>query len=104
MFVSYLINRLQPVPCRTPVIVTLNPVREPRFEKVMQTLRYSHPVFDAGTLRAQERLPEIQARRKTWFCGAWTGYGFHEDGLASALAVANALGIRAPWQTQALAA
>lgn len=102
--VSYLINRLQPVPCRTPVIVTLNPVREPRFEKVMQTLRYSHPVFDAGTLRAQERLPEIQGRRKTWFCGAWTGYGFHEDGLASALAVANALGIRAPCQTQALAA
>ena len=57
-----------------------------------------------GLAMAQERLPEIQGRRKTWFCGAWTGYGFHEDGLASALAVANALGIRAPWQTQALAA
>jgi predicted NAD/FAD-binding protein len=53
---------------------------------------------------AQRELPHLQGQRRTWFCGAWTGYGFHEDGLRSGLAVANALGVRAPWQAQEMAA
>jgi predicted NAD/FAD-binding protein len=57
-----------------------------------------HPQYNAAAFAAQKRLPEIQGKRHTWFCGAWTGYGFHEDGLRSGLAVAEALGAAAPWR------
>jgi predicted NAD/FAD-binding protein len=95
--VSYLINRLQPLPVKTPVVVSLNPYVEPRPDYRIAEFEYDHPIFDRGAIAAQQRLPELQGRRRTWFCGAWTGYGFHEDGLKSALAVAAALGVRAPW-------
>lgn len=95
--VSYLINRLQPLPFRRPVIVTLNPVRPPRPESIIDGYSYAHPVFDLGSVEAQLRLPRLQGRRNTWYCGAWTGYGFHEDGLKSGMAVAAALGAVAPW-------
>lgn len=101
--VSYLINKLQPLPCERPVIVTLNPVREPRREHLVRAFRYEHPVFDGPALQAQTRLGHIQGRRGVWFCGAWTGYGFHEDGLKSAIAVANGMGVRAPWQPETVA-
>ena len=87
----YLINRLQPLPWRTPVIVSLNPVREPQAACQLGRWTYAHPVFDAQALRAQALLPQIQGRAHLWFCGAWAGHGFHEDGLASALAVVDAL-------------
>lgn len=102
--VSYLLNRLQPLPCRAPVVVTLNPPRPPRAERVLGEFHYMHPIFDRPAIEAQAALPGIQGVRRTWFCGAWTGYGFHEDGLKSALQVANALGARAPWQSEAMAA
>jgi len=102
--VSYLINKLQPLPVGTPVIVTLNPVHEPRADRVIRRIDYAHPVFDPAAIEAQRRLSSIQGRRRTWFCGAWTGYGFHEDGLRSGLAVANAMGVTAPWQKRALVA
>ena len=89
--VHYLINQLQPLPFKQPVIVSLNPIREPRAEQVMREIEYSHPVFDAAAIAAQERLPALQGARNTWFCGAWTGYGFHEDGLKSGLAVVSQL-------------
>lgn len=97
--VHYLINRLQPLPFDRPVIVSLNPHREPRPETVIGEYAYEHPMFVEGSEAAQTRLPMIQGRRHTWFCGAWTRYGFHEDGLASALAVARDFGIHAPWQS-----
>lgn len=102
--VSYLINMLQPLPVTTPVIVTLNPTRPPRPESVIRQLSYAHPVFDTEAIAAQQRLAGIQGRRNTWFCGAWTGHGFHEDGLRAGMTVANALGVMAPWQAQPLAA
>lgn len=102
--VSYLINRLQPLPCRSPVIVTLNPPRPARPDRVLGEFQYMHPIFDRPAIGAQAALPGIQGLRRTWFCGAWTGFGFHEDGLKSALQVANALGARAPWQAEAMAA
>jgi predicted NAD/FAD-binding protein len=89
--VHYLINRLQPLPFKTPVIVSLNPVREPRADCVIREFAYSHPIFDQAAVAAQQRLPALQGVRNTWFCGAWTGYGFHEDGLKSGLAAASAL-------------
>lgn len=89
--VTYLLNKLQPLPFRSPVLVSLNPLVEPRAEHVIAEFDYDHPVFDSAAIRAQRRLPDVQGRRRVWFAGAWTGYGFHEDGLKSGLAVAEAL-------------
>ena len=87
----YLLNRLQPLPWAQPVLVSLNPVREPRAETVIRRFDYDHPVFDLGAIAAQLRLPEIQGQRRTWYCGAWVGHGFHEDGVSAGLAAAQAL-------------
>jgi predicted NAD/FAD-binding protein len=86
--VSYLINRLQPLPFSTPVIVTLNPPFEPAPDTVLQEFRYDHPTLDEVANVAQRALMHLQGERSTWFAGAWLGYGFHEDGLRSAHAVA----------------
>lgn len=87
----YLINKLQPLPFRVPVIVSLNPVQEPRSDSIQGVYDYAHPVFDAAAIDAQKRLAAIQGRGHVWFCGAWTRYGFHEDGLMSGLDVVQRL-------------
>ena len=87
--VSYLINRLQPLPFQQPVIVTLNPISRPDESLTHGCYQYAHPLLDQAALAAQATLPALQGRRATWFAGAWTGYGFHEDGLKSALRVAR---------------
>lgn len=94
--VSYLINKLQPLPSRTPVIVTLNPPVEPRH--VLGEFVYEHPLLDAAALAAQRAIANDQGARRTWFAGAWMGYGFHEDGLASAHAIADAFAREDPSQ------
>lgn len=96
--VSYLINQLQPLPFKTPVIVTLNPHQPPDPAKVLARFSYEHPVLDQAASLAQSELPGLQGQQRTWFCGAWTGFGFHEDGLKSALRVARAFGVTPPWQ------
>jgi predicted NAD/FAD-binding protein len=93
--VSYWMNRLQGLRTRRQLFVTLNPIRPPRH--VIAAIEYSHPLFDAGALAAQEQLHALQGVRNTWFCGSYFGYGFHEDALQSGLAVAEALGVAAPW-------
>jgi predicted NAD/FAD-binding protein len=87
----YLLNRLQPLPWQQPTMVSLNPVREPSATRVLGEFDYAHPVFDAAAIQAQQRLGEIQGQGGVWFCGAWTRYGFHEDGLLSGLGVAQQL-------------
>jgi predicted NAD/FAD-binding protein len=101
--VSYLINQLQPLPFETPVIVTLNPAREPAPQSVLAEFDYAHPLFDGAAVAAQRELAARLGRGGVWLCGAWNGYGFHEDGLKSALRVANAMGCHAPWQAAAAA-
>lgn len=86
--VSYLINQLQPLPFKQPVVVTLNPFNPPAPEHTLAVFEYDHPLFDQATLAAQQALPQIQGQQNVWFAGAWTRYGFHEDGLRSALKVA----------------
>jgi predicted NAD/FAD-binding protein len=95
----YLINRLQPLPWQQPVIVSLNPdpAHEPDARHVLREFAYAHPVFDRAAVAAQRELPGIQGRSHLWFCGAWARYGFHEDGLMSALSVVE--GMRAHWRT-----
>ncbi len=87
----YLLNRLQPLPCKQPVLVSLNPVREPDERLKLAEFDYAHPVFDAAAVAAQARIPLLQGQGHVWFCGAWTRYGFHEDGLLSGLKVAKQL-------------
>jgi predicted NAD/FAD-binding protein len=95
--VSYLINRLQPVPFKQPVIVTLNPSEPPTPDKVLRRFVYDHPLLDREAVAAQSRVPILQGARHTWFAGAWTGYGFHEDGLKSALRVAADFDVMPAW-------
>lgn len=89
--VDYLINKLQPLPSSLnhhPIIVSLNPIIEPNENKVFQEISYSHPIFDSKAIHAQKNLSLIQGKAGVWYCGAWTGYGFHEDGLRSGELVA----------------
>jgi len=99
--VTYLINRLQPLPFKQPVMVTLNPNQPIATDKIIRSIVYAHPVFDSAAITAQQNLPAIQGTRHTWFCGAWCGYGFHEDGLKSGISVARSLGAEIPWETEA---
>jgi len=85
----YLLNKLQPLPWQQAVMVSLNPLREPQAGKLLGEFDYAHPVFDLAAVAAQARLPHLQGQGHTWFCGAWTRYGFHEDGLLSGLSVAR---------------
>ncbi len=96
--VTYLINRLQPLPFERPVMVSLNPAQPPRDEHVIKRIEYAHPVFDRLAVEAQSWLPAAQGQKRCWFAGAWTGYGFHEDGLRSAVDMAQAFGVAIPWE------
>ncbi|PUA18224.1 NAD(P)/FAD-dependent oxidoreductase [Glaciimonas sp. PCH181] len=89
--VHYLLNQLQPLPFKTPLIVSLNPIEQPKPHTVIQRFDYAHPIFDAAAIEAQPQFANMQGKNNTWFAGAWLGYGFHEDGLTSGLAVANAI-------------
>jgi predicted NAD/FAD-binding protein len=87
----YWLNRLQPLPVQTPVIVSLNPRQAIAEQTIVGAYDYAHPVFDLGAIRAQARVPALQGRQNTYFAGAWMGYGFHEDGLKAGLQAARAL-------------
>ncbi|BBF92752.1 NAD(P)/FAD-dependent oxidoreductase [Blastochloris tepida] len=97
--VTYWMNRLQGIDPNRPLFVSLNPVRDPDPNLVFRTFEYDHPQYDARAIDAQARLSTIQGKNRAWFAGAWTGYGFHEDGLVSGLTVAEALGGVIPWRT-----
>ena len=96
--VTYWMNMLQPLQTKQPIFLTLNPRHDIAPEHVLYRQHYEHPIFDAAAMHAQERLWALQGRNRTWFCGAYFGAGFHEDGLQSGLAVAEELGgVRRPW-------
>jgi predicted NAD/FAD-binding protein len=96
--VTYWMNELQGIDKDKPLFVSLNPPFEPDAKLTFGKYICEHPQYDARAFAAQQRLDDIQGKRHTWFCGAWTGYGFHEDGIRSALAVARALGATVPWR------
>ncbi|MBY0243698.1 MAG: NAD(P)-binding protein [Burkholderiaceae bacterium] len=97
--VSYWLNQLQALPFATPVIVTLNPHQLPAADRVLAKFEYEHPIMDQSTIRAQQQLARIQGNGGVWYAGAWTGYGFHEDGLKSALRIATAFDVAPDWTT-----
>ncbi|KKB80980.1 NADH-ubiquinone oxidoreductase subunit 6 [Devosia soli] len=95
---TYWMNKLQPLPTTTNLFVTLNPHAEFAPGTVQQVIDYEHPLFDAAAIAAQRDLWQIQGQNRTWFAGAWMGYGFHEDGLQSGLEVAERIGpVARPW-------
>jgi uncharacterized protein len=90
---TYHLNQLQGIPSSTPVLVTLNRDQAIDPERVFARMDYSHPVLDSKAIGAQRRHGEISGPRRTWFCGAYWGYGFHEDGVRSAVEICRALGV-----------
>ena len=93
--VTYWMNRLQRLTGDKDYFVSLNPLTEPK-DVIFETT-YAHPVFTREAMQAQEQLAAIQGLDRIWFCGAWSGFGFHEDGLRSAVQVAQSLGCQVPW-------
>ncbi|MGD8911400.1 MAG: FAD-dependent oxidoreductase [Candidatus Thiodiazotropha sp.] len=96
--VSYLLNRLQRLPFETPLMVTLNPDPQRMPRDPIAIYQYDHPIFNQSAIDAQAKLNGIQGRNRVWFCGAWCGYGFHEDGLKSALRIIGDFNVEAPWK------
>jgi predicted NAD/FAD-binding protein len=94
--VSYCMNHLQSLDAREPIVVTLNRTARIAPEKILRRMRYHHPVHTHAAVRAQQRKHEIQGVNRTWFAGAYWGWGFHEDGMRSGVDVAKALGVQWP--------
>jgi uncharacterized protein len=102
--VTYWLNTLQPLPFDTPVLVTLNPPFEPNPAMLIAEFEYSHPIVKSKAVTAQQQFAHLQGQRRTWYAGAWLGYGFHEDGLASAHLVAQGITARSTTAAAELAA
>ena len=99
--VTYWMNRLQNIRDRPPIFVTLNPMRDLPASSIIKEQTYHHPLFNSQALQMQRQLWSLQGERRTWYCGAYFGSGFHEDGLQAGLAVAETLGgVRRPWSVQ----
>jgi predicted NAD/FAD-binding protein len=88
-------NRLQNLPEDDALFVTLNPVTPISEDRIYDETEFQHPIFDPGALRAQTGIAAIQGENRTWYAGAWLRNGFHEDGIASAMRVARAMGVPA---------
>lgn len=99
---TYWMNKLQNIDPAYPLFVGLNPLRAPHPDKTFARITYQHPLFDEAAIQAQTRLGRIQGAGGVWYCGAWTGYGFHEDGLKSAIRVALSLGCAPDWRSDVL--
>ncbi len=94
--VSYCMNHLQSLDAAEPIVVSLNSTARIAPEKILRRMHYEHPVYTHAAIRAQKRKAEIQGTQRTWFAGAYWGWGFHEDGMRSAVEVAHGLGVRWP--------
>lgn len=99
--VTYWMNKLQHIRQDVPLFVTLNPAAEPDEASVHRIVDFAHPIMDAAAVAAQAKLWSVQGIQRTWYCGAYFGAGFHEDGLQAGLAVAEAVsGARRPWSVE----
>lgn len=94
---TYWMNKLQNIDSAYPLFVTLNPKQAIAPDKIFDEHEFAHPIFTREAIAAQKEIPSIQGKRNIWYCGAYQRYGFHEDGLLSAIAVAEKLGATVPW-------
>jgi uncharacterized protein len=99
--ITYWMNLLQGLDANHDIFVSLNPRQKIQPGLIDKTMTYTHPVFDAGAIAAQQRLADIQGVDRLWYCGSYWGYGFHEDACASGMAVARALGAAPVWERNA---
>lgn len=97
MSATYWANRLHRLQCDTNFFISLNPPVAPEADKVIARFNYSHPIFDQQAVAAQQQLNQVQGENMAWFCGSYAGYGFHEDGLTSAINTCGLLDVRPPW-------
>lgn len=95
--VTYWMNRLQGLESSRDYLVTLNPLREPNPDQVLAEIDYHHPIFSEQAIAAQPQLGSLQGANRTWFCGSYFGYGFHEDALSSAVEIVRGLGVNPQW-------
>ena len=94
-------NNLQSLPDRPPVFLSLNPLVKIPDSRVLRRMQFEHPIFTDATIAAQKRLWSLQGVGDIWFCGAYFGFGFHEDGLQAGLAVAEEIGgVSRPWSVE----
>ena len=98
MSLTYWMNSLQSIESTKPILVTLNPSVKPKEELIINEHIFDHPQFNQDAIAAQKDIPLIQGVDKFWFCGAWQKYGFHEDGLSSAINVVKDFGVKLPWE------
>ena len=89
MTVTYWMNKLQKLKTQQNIFVSLNPYVPPKKKLTFRKMIYEHPIFDFKTFRNQKKIQSIQGIKNLWFCGAYQGFGFHEDGLNSALNVVS---------------
>ena len=83
--VTYWLNNLQNLKCEQNFFLTLNPISEINKKNIIKNINFTHPYFNSETLKYQKSLLSIQGKKRTWFCGSYFGYGFHEDGIKSAI-------------------
>ena len=95
--ITYWMNELQKIKSNNPILLSLNPKKLPDPNLIYGQYSYSHPILDNNAIKIQNNLSEIQGKNKIWFCGAWTGFGFHEDGIKSAVEVSKKFNIHLPW-------
>ena len=95
--ITYWMNELQGINSTKPILLSLNPKILPNPDLIYGQYSYSHPILDNNAINIQKKLSSIQGKNNLWFCGAWTGFGFHEDGVKSAVEIANSHNIDLPW-------
>ena len=95
--ITYWMNELQGINSSKPILLSLNPKILPNPDLIYGQYSYSHPILDNNAINIQKKLSSIQGKNNLWFCGAWTGFGFHEDGVKSAVEIANSHNIDLPW-------
>ena len=95
--ITYWMNELQKIKSNNPILLSLNPKKLPDPNLIYGQYSYSHPILDNNAIKIQNNLSAIQGKNKIWFCGAWTGFGFHEDGIKSAVEVSKKFNIHLPW-------
>ena len=96
--VTYWMNNLQNIDNNYPLFVTLNPNQEISEDKIFAKFNYEHPIFDEAAVKSQSKIDKIQGLDRIYFCGAYQKYGFHEDGISSAIKAINKLNVFTPWQ------
>ena len=101
LMLTYRINSLQELPAGTPTLMeTLNRDRDPAQGTLLAELSFMHPMYSHEAIAAQSLVPSIQGVDRIWYAGAWTRYGFHEDGILSGVHIAESLGALVPWGDQ----